>query len=321
MARTERIEKGTVMARSLTLSECTLDLPGHWVDSMKFERALRRCGDALGMAFTRIVIRIPAGCKMMIDVVIRLLSFCNQLVACTKRVRLEFSGGTGVMGYLDRMGFFDHLAKEVDVAPYRPTWSAASRHRGANAGLVEIERFSRTSEADRSLVQRLANTVERGCASRLDVGEVGEAIFTIFGELIANVHDHSSTPLDAFAALQTYPQGNRVTVAVSDSGIGIMQSLRPALVGEHWQNLSDTDLLVEIFREGLSSKHENKRGLGLKSSARHAIGFKADLDVRLPNQRVLLKPSHDEYRASTAHTQEGLPLVWGTHISFSLDLG
>ena len=308
------------MATSLALSECTLDLPGCWVDALKFERALRRCGDALGMAFTTIVIRIPVGCKMMIDVVIRLLSFCNQLVACTKRVRLEFSGGTGVMGYLDRMGFFDHLAKEVDVAPYRPTWSAASLHRGGNAGLVEIERFSRTSEADKSLVQRLAQTVERGCSSRPDVKEIGEAIFTIFGELVANVHDHSGTPLDAFAALQTYPQGNRMTVAVSDSGIGIMQSLRPALVGERWHKLNDTDLLVEIFREGLSSKHEDKRGLGLKSSARHAIGFKADLDVRMPNQRVLLKPSHNEYRANTAYSQERLPLMWGTHISFSLKL-
>lgn len=308
------------MATSLAQAEYTLVLPDCWVDSWKFERALRRCGDALGLAFTTIVIKIPAGCKMMIDVVIRLLSFCNQLIACTKRVRLEFSGAASVMGYLDRMGFFDHLSRDVEVTPYRPTRSSALVHRGGNRGLVEIERFSRTAAADKTLVPRLAQTVERGCASRPEVKEIGEAIFSIFGELISNVYDHSATSLDAFAALQTYPQGNRVTVAVSDSGIGIMRSLRPSLTEERWQKLNDVDLLVEIFREGISSKHEDKRGLGLKSSARHAIGFKADLDVRLPNQRVLLKPSESEYQPNMAYSQDGLPLLWGTHISFSLKL-
>ena len=308
------------MATSLAPVEYTLLLPNSWVDCLRFERALQRCGNALGAAFTTVVIKVPAGCKMMIDVVIRFLSFCNQLVACTKRVRLEFSGGKDMMGYLDRMGFFDHLSNEVDVAPYRPTWSGASRHRGANRGLVEIEGFSRKNTADTKLVQRLAQTVERGCASRPEVAEIGEAIFSIFGELIANVHDHSHTSLDAFAALQTYPQGNRVTVAVSDSGIGIMQSLRPSLIGDRWHELSDVDLLVEVFREGLSSKNEDKRGLGLKSSARHAIGFKADLDVRLPSQRVLLKPADNEYQPNMAYSQDRLPLLWGTHISFSLKL-
>jgi hypothetical protein len=43
-------------------------------------------------------------------------------------------------------------------------------------------------------------------------------------------------------------------VAVSDSGLGIMQTLRPALSAEfsNLVGLSDTDLLVEVFREGLS---------------------------------------------------------------------
>jgi hypothetical protein len=307
------------MATCMSLAECTIDLPTGWVNSWTFEKALIKCGDALGSMYSVIIIKIPADCKLIIDVVIRLLSFCNQAVACTKRIRLEFAGDT--MGYLNRMGFFDHLAPAAEVWPSRPFYSGAAIHRGGNRGLVEIEKFSGTDSVERDLVPRLVAAVERGCAARSEVKQIGDAMFSIFGELVKNVYDHSQTSLDAFAALQTYPQGNRLTVAVSDSGIGIMRSLRPTLIGGRWDNLSDVDLLVEIFREGISSKPEDKRGLGLKSSAKHAIGFKADLDVRLLNQRVVLKPSNNQYQPNMAYSQEQLPLLWGTHIAFSFKLG
>lgn len=307
------------MATRASLTECIIELPAGWVDTWKFESALIKCGDALGAMYSTIIIKIPAGCKLMIDVVIRLLSLCNQAIACTKRVRLEFSGDT--MGYLNRMGFFDHLAPAAEVLPSRPFYSRAAIHRGGNRGLVEIEKFSGTDTVEQNLVPRLVAAVERGCVARSDVKQIGDAMFSIFGELVKNVYDHSQTSLDAFAALQTYPQGNRLTVAVSDSGIGIMKSLRPTLKGGRWDNLSDVDLLVEIFREGISSKPEDKRGLGLKSSAKHAIGFKADLDVRLLNQRVVLKPSNNQYQPNMAYSQEQLPLLWGTHIAFSFKLG
>lgn len=308
------------MATYPHLGACALDMPDGWVDAWKFEKALLKCGDALGSSFNTITIKVPAGCKLMIDVIVRLLSFCNQAVACTKRVRLEFGTTGSAMGYLNRIGFFDHLAPAVEVSPARPAYSGAVIHRGGNRGLVEIERFSRAASVDQNLVPRLVAAVERGCAARPEVKQIGDAMFSIFGELIKNVFDHSQTSLDAYAALQTYPQGNRLTVAVSDSGIGIMKSLRPALTGSKWHNLSDVDLVVEIFREGISSKPEDKRGLGLKSSARHAIGFRADLDVRLLNQRVLLKPSNDEYQPNMAYSEDQLPLLWGTHIAFSFKL-
>lgn len=308
------------MATPAWIGECTLELPGSWVDAWKFEKAFTRCGDALGSLYHTIVIRIPSGCSLMIDVIIKLLSFCNQAVACTKRVRLEFGEASKALGYLNRIGFFDHLAPAVEVTPHRPIFSGAAIHRGGNRGLVEIERFSPGKPVEQNLVPRLVAAVTQGCSARNDVTEIGDAMYSIFGELVKNVFDHSRTNLDAYAALQTYPQGNRLTVAVSDSGIGILSSLRPALKGGKWDNLSDVDLVVEIFREGISSKPEDKRGMGLKSSARHAIGFRADLDVRLLNQRVLLKPSNNEYQPNMAYSQDQLPLLWGTHIAFSFKL-
>lgn len=304
--------------------ECTLDFPDKWANARQFEESLVRCGDALGGGFTSIVIRFPPKCALMIDVAMRLLSFCNQLILTTRRVRLEFAtGDDGIMGYLDRMGFFDHLSTQVDVKPARPVFSGARTYRGANRGLVEIERFSSKVQPDPALVSRLADTVKRSCASRSDVDDISKAIFTIFGELVSNVIDHSNSHGDAFAALQTYPKGDRLSVAVSDSGVGIIESLRPGLQakGSNLAGLNDVDLLVGIFREGLSRFDDPKRGLGLHESARIAMRFKAELDVRLPRQRVLLRPADGQYRVqNTAYAQDELPLLWGTHIAFSLTL-
>jgi hypothetical protein len=145
-------------------------------------------------------------------------------------------------------------------------YSAAAIHRGGNAGLVEIARINK-DRRDRELPTRLSEGVRRACSSRSDVSELTGAAWTIFAELIDNVFSHSQTPLDGYAAMQVYARGDRVVVAVSDSGLGIMQTLRPALAADpKLSGLSDTDLLVEVFRQGIS-RHGADRGDGLRGSA------------------------------------------------------
>jgi hypothetical protein len=175
---------------------------------------------------------------------------------------------------------------------------------------------------DEDLPTRLTDALMRSCRTRPDAGELEGAAWTIFAELIDNIFSHSRTELDGYAALQVYSKGNRLSVAVSDSGLGIMETLRPTLSTEfpRLAGLSDTDLLVEIFRQGLS-RHGPDRGCGLKGSAAKAIKFEATLDVRLPKQRVLLRPARGAYEANTADCYEGLPLMWGTHITFGFHLG
>jgi hypothetical protein len=257
----------------------------------------------------------------MIDSAVRILALANQLDFCTRRVRLDFvEGERGALGYLNRMGFFDHLSSSVEVIPSRPMYSGADLYRGGNAGLVEIARINK-NDRDRGLPDRLTEAVERSCRSRRDVSELCGAAWTIFAELIDNVFSHSQTPLDGYAALQAYKGGNQLLVAVSDSGLGIMKTLRPSLQTEFPRlvGLSDTALLVEVFRQGLS-RHGNDRGCGLKGSAAKAIKFQADLDVRLPGQRVVLTPARGTYQVNTAHCSDDLPLIWGTHIGFAFGL-
>jgi hypothetical protein len=285
------------------------------------EAALQRAGDPHGPNTYDVIFRFPVGSKLMIDSAIRILSLTNQLIATSRRVRLIFEEGeAGTMGYLNRVGFFDYLAREVEVTPPRPVQSAAEVYRGGNAGLVEIARINK-DHRDQALPGRLADAVKRCCATRADIQELTGAAWTIFAELIDNVFSHSRTPLDGYAALQVYARGDRLVVAVSDSGVGIMETLRPTLnaTSPRLAELSDLDLLVEIFRQGIS-RHGADRGDGLRGSAAKAIKFQADLDVRLPMQRVRLTPARGAYAPNTAYCSDGLPLLWGTHIGFTFRL-
>lgn len=257
----------------------------------------------------------------MADAGIRILSIANQLHLTTRRVRLEFDDGElGTMGYLNRMGFFDHLANGIEVYPARPEKSGAQIYRGNNAGVVEIARINPKSR-ERDLPDRLSNAVGNAFGMRPDVESLKGAIWLVFAELVDNIFSHSATVIDGYAALQLYPNGNSLQVVVCDSGKGIMHTLRPSIATQFPQlaGLSDVDLLVEVFRQGIS-RHGSDRGCGLKGSAQKAMKYNADLEVRLPECRVLLVPSNGVYAANTAYCYGGLPLVWGTHIAFKFHL-
>jgi hypothetical protein len=194
---------------------------------------------------------------------------------------------------------------------------------GANllrAVLVEIARINREA-CDQTLPARLTQALMRSCGQRPDASRLEDAAWTIFAELIDNIFLHSQTPLDGYAALQVYHAAGHLTVAVSDSGLGIVETLRPSLQSEFPQlaDLSDTDLLVEVFRQGLS-RHGADHGCGLKGSAAKGAKFDADLDVRLPNQRILLRPAQNTYQPDMEQCSDTLPLIWGTHIAFHFQL-
>lgn len=301
---------------------CIVEFPANWVDGNRFETAMWKSGGPHMRESHHVTFRFPVGCKIMVDGAIRLLSLANQLVYSSRRVRLNFDEGeAGTMGYLNRMGFFDHLHKEVETHPERPKYSGASLHQGSNSMLVEFARINK-DERDEELPGRLTEAISHACCNRSDINELSGATWTIFAELIDNIFAHSATQLDGYAALQAYSGGNRLSVAVSDSGLGIMETLRPALRTQFPQleRLSDTDLLVEIFRQGLS-RHGDDRGCGLKGCAVKAIKFNATLDVRLPSQRIVLIPARGAYEPNRAYCHDDLPLIWGTHIAIAFGLG
>ena len=183
---------------------CVVRFPAQWINASRFEWALRNsCGPHDANTF-EITFEFPSGCKVMVDAAIRLLSLVNQLASTTRRVQLNFEEGeAGTMGYLNRMGFFDHLADAVEVFPSRPFYSSAELHRGGNAALVEIARINKDAR-DEELPTRLTEALMMSCHARPDAAELKGAAWTIFAELIDNIFSHSGTELDGYAALQVY---------------------------------------------------------------------------------------------------------------------
>ena len=301
-------------------SICTIELPKNWVNARRFDAAIDRFHPHTCSA-DRIVFDFPVGCKVMADAGVRLLSLVNQLAFAGKMVILQFEEcEEGTMGYLDRMGLFEYLRADVMVYPKRPAISGSLLYHGRSEHLVEISSIN-PCESPSDLPSRLADTLVRNVKVAHGTKNLGQAAFTVFAELIDNIFQHSSTELDGYATLQVYKGGGRVKVVVSDSGKGIIQTLRPALklAGSSLAQLSDTDLVVETFRSGVS-RHGGMRGCGLKASADHALRFSAELNVRLPRCRVHLVPSPDGYRPSVAYCRDGLALLWGTHICFDFRL-
>jgi len=180
---------------------CLIEFPPSWMNASALESVLGANCEPHSSRNTDIEFGFPAGSKVMIDAGLRLLSLFNQLDFSSHRVRLRLDeGDAGVMGYLNRMGFFDHLSSRVDVLPSRPNYSGAEIYGGMNAGLVEIARINREVR-DEALPSRLTDALMSACGNRPDASDLEGAAWTIFAELIDNIFSHSETPLDGYAAL------------------------------------------------------------------------------------------------------------------------
>jgi hypothetical protein len=295
-------------------------VPSSWVDGASLEQAMGKSPGPLRSLESTVHFEIPAGAALMVDAGVRLLSISNQLNLLGKRVTLEFSAqDTATYDYLNRIGFFDQLHPSIVVRPDRPKYSAASRYQGSNKGLVEIACLH-PDRRDKSLPSRLEKALTSSITNDRRKELVGAAAFALFSELVGNVYDHSETTLDGYAVCQVYKNGNSAKIAVSDSGKGILETLRPSLP-QHYPRLvglTDTDLMMKAFREGIS-RHGKGHGAGLKLCADHAIKLAANLEVRLPVSCVRLRAKRGELRAA-ATFYDDMPLVWGTHLVFDFRL-
>lgn len=297
-------------------------LSANWINGRVLDSTLARAISPHGNQVHQVSVHVGANCNIMVDAAARLLSLLNQLVLCTKRVTIEFDSTDGAMGYLNRIRFFEFLSAQVVVKPLRPGLRMGAIRQGQSANLVELMPINRGARVKR-LPSQLAERLGAACSLRTDENELTDAAFTVFSEIIDNVYSHvyenDRTDLDGYVALQVYRNGGTAKVVVSDSGKGILHTLRPTLSDPKLKRLSDVDLVVEIFRRGIS-RHGENRGCGLKASADNAIKYKTELDVRLAECRVHLTPARGTYQANTAYCHERLPLLWGTHLCFDFSL-
>lgn len=300
-----------------------IDLPEKWVDGRSLDAAM---GSGAGPHLTMessIIVNIPEASAIWVDTGIRLLSLSNQLHEVGKRVTLEFGReDSASFGYLNRIGFFDELHKQIIVKPHRPSVSAAARFHGGNSGLVEIHRLV-PDKPDRNVPRLLKEAVARAIKARHRQQDVSQSAFSLFSELLGNVEEHGRSNLNGYAVLQVYKNGNGVRIAVSDSGKGLLEKLQESVLKDYpqFKHWNPRDLIMyALLNGGISSRGKCRGGAGLKLCADHARTLRANLEIRTPNHCLWVRGKSGGWNSNKALTTENLPLIWGTHISFDIRL-
>lgn len=266
--------------------------PSQWISGPALERALR-------LAMTeesdrmRVVYHFPLGCKVVVDAGARLLSLIHQHVEDGWQVTLDFEDPDEALGYLNRAGFIRLLPPNVHVLPERPNDTQVLVFEGTNDRLVEFKGISpHDPDAARDIPQMLTEKVDVATAGRPDAKQLSGATYTILSELIGNIYEHSETRIDGFVALQVYRNAHKACVVVSDSGKGLLTTIRPALglYAPDLINLSDAEVVDGLLTRGLS-RHGSPRGAGLHSCAKYARTCGATIDLRLATCALTVSPN------------------------------
>ncbi len=305
----------------LETREIEIKFPDGWIDARDYEDVLVHLPDLFATSGS-IRFTLPKGCKPLIETISRFLALLNQLAYEEIEVVVDLAECAETRSFLGRAGFYDLLSKRVKILPKRPKISAAKIYEGNSDSLVEIGAICPTS-TNKGLVKALRSNFVAMSSEVYDT-----VALTVFSEFINNVKDHSKSPIDGFAALQSYAPYYRkkhIQTVISDSGLGVVSTLRGTLA-EHYPALnkrfpddgveSDIGLVLEVFSKGNITRHgkESGRGLGFESTRKQASKFDADLSIRVDTFEVKLK-----YRNGTLSEPKinrGLTKMRGTHICF-----
>lgn len=289
-----------------------------WIDSNSFETLLQKANSPLDSDCTSIIFVIPEGCHILLDAAARLLALCNQLVWSKKNVAIDFSDCHSTLSFFDRIGFLNHLDTNITVLPKRPELSRALTYKGNSNAVVEFGAVD-PRHINKKLINQLTDTFVQQSHSCYEA-----AASTVFGELIGNIKEHSNSPITGFAALQKY-EGRRkhIQTVVSDSGLGIANTLRPSLK-EHYPDLyklhkdtsieSDVELVITVMSNGEISRFGSGRGMGFKCSRKQAMQFDAQISVR--QERFCLDFLYKNGELVEVKKMLNLPKIFGTHICF-----
>lgn len=298
--------------------------PVAWVTAEIFEECLQQSGCFFANDADEYVIKFPKDSGILLNAIARILTLINQCAHKNKKVTLEFHAKCNSVGYLNRLGFFDNLDSRVVVLPEKPSESRAEKFKGNSEKLFEMSAVD-PKNLDVQIPVRLTQVFTANSSEDYYL-----AAFTVFSELIGNIEEHSDTSIAGFAALQFY-KGNRkhIQTVVSDSGLGILATLKPQLQ-HHYPKLhqeldwadrqSDIRLLEKVFIKGHLSRFgsDGARGCGLNRSQNYAVKYNAEITIR--QETLELKLVFKDGELLESHPKFDLPIILGTQVCFDFFL-
>ncbi len=286
-----------------------------------FELAIRQVKFGESAAISHVNIRFGRNCQLLADVTLKLLCLCHHVVSLGKTLTLTFeSNSCRCFTFLDRCGFFHSLPQDVVIIPYRKpkAQDASIAFAGKSENLLEIRAVSATDpNKNRPIPGQLTDTL--GALIKTDCETFLSNIQTIVSEFCSNVPEHSKVSTPGFVYMHHYPGSGNIYICIADLGVGLLTSLREGLqLRNHWaKDLPDQNLILEMFNQGLSRKHDG-RGTGLNRAANIAIQFGGRLHVRLDRHVIDLYPNGNRFEATasaTALMSTDCFLAKGTHIT------
>ena len=303
--------------------KCTILLDGRFCDPAKFEHSYSQSPDPFHDNVSEVHIIIGERASFLINAILRLLCLCNQLARLGKQVTLEFkyTGKNSAYSYFNRCGFFEQLNPDLVVAPCRPEQSLAELLRGQSESLMEIKTI-RPSNNERAYNRMIPHEVTALVRAQLQgsFSSLVDDLQTILSETCGNIPEHSSSTEVGYVLLQRYNKSGTIFVAISDNGVGLLNSLREGMRarGSNDYRLNDDELILKVIREGLSRLDDPGRGTGLPRVAELSIKYNVTMHLRLENLDAELVPDGNEYSA-IASFNKPLNTLKGTHISLVMN--
>jgi anti-sigma regulatory factor (Ser/Thr protein kinase) len=135
-------------------------------------------------------------------------------------------------------------------------------------------------------------------------------------ELCQNIFEHSNTV--GYVAIQKYRYStlgrNVVKMAVTDTGIGMKQSLAPRLATQFGSKWSDMTAIDQAFQHGVSRFADPGRGHGLRCVRELVAAWDGKISIRSGRARLSVAPRW----ARGLPTDDSLPYFPGTQIFLTL---
>lgn len=218
-----------------------------------------------------------------------------------------------VVGYMARMGFFEHAASvfEIHGAWKRP------RFEGPSEVLLEITAIN--SHADVHDVVDRVNEQGLALLTRQLQYPLKEAFqfSVVLSEVCQNVIEHAEA--GGWVATQTYTWTRRlgrrvVAIAVMDLGVGFRASLAASHAARHPGRWDDSTALEAAFLHGQTRFPDPGRGQGLQQIRKQVGRWNGRVSIRSGTARIADVPEWDDGEP----LEEGLPFLPGAQIGIIL---
>lgn len=218
-----------------------------------------------------------------------LLLAAGQTVARKgSRPRISLPDAPDIVGYLDRMGFYQAAAGIFDFAGRR-----GRRHRAASDVLLEITRVATNADVH-DVVDRVQSRAGAILSKTLGYPVSSVVQFcVVLSEVCQNIIEHAEEP--GWVAAQTYNWKQRLgrqvaVIAVSDLGRGFRASLHDEHAMRFGDRWGDATALEAAFLLGLTRFPDTGRGQGIQQIRKQVGRWNGMLSIRSGTARIADNP-------------------------------